>query len=254
MTARGLLHEVCAAHGGLDRWRAVESIEAHVAAGGLAFASRGQPSALRDFQATVQPAARRVRLRGFGRPGWRGEWTPARMRLHDDTGALVGERAHPRAHFDRWAAKLIGWDRLDLLCFAGYALWNYLSFPFLLTLPGVTVEERTDGAAGPRLRARFDADFPTHSPEQTFLFDSALRLTRHDYVTTPFARWAAVAHLCLASERADGLVFYTHRRVYPRIGARVVLAWPRLVRIRITALRVRDAPTATEAAPGAPMQ
>ncbi|MFN7888363.1 MAG: hypothetical protein ACK5OR_06180 [Betaproteobacteria bacterium] len=247
MSAQGLLAEVCAAHGGLERWRTVQTIEARVAAGGLAFASRAQPSALRDFHATVQPAARRVELRDFGRPGWQGVWAPAYVHRHDDTGTLLGEREQPRAQFDRWV-KTLGWDKLDILYFAGYALWNYLSFPFLLTLPDVSTDERAHGK-GWQLRARFDADFPTHSREQTFYFDSALRLTRHDYVTDPIARWAAVAHLCLESTATDGFLFHTRRRVYPRLGARRVLPAPLLVHIRIDALHLTTGEVA--AAPAA---
>lgn len=235
MSATSLLADVCAAHGGLDRWRKVRAVQARVASGGMAFVSRGQPSALRDFLATVEPAARRVELRDFGRPGWCGVWTPAYVKLHDELGALLGEREQPRAQFDRWIKK-IAWDKLDILYFAGFALWNYLSFPFLLTSSEVAVAEEVD-AAGRRLRVVYGTEFPTFSREQTFHLDAALRLTRHDYVVDPIARWAAVAHLCLASAQADGFVFYTRRRVLPRLGAHRVLPAPELVHIRFDELR-----------------
>lgn len=234
----GLLADIFAAHGGLDRWRRVRAVQAHVAAGGLAFASRGQPSALRDFRATVEPAARRVELDGFGRPGWHGVWTPAHLQLHDERGALLGEREQPRAQFDRWVKK-IAWDKLDIFYFSGFAFWNYLSFPFLLTSSEVAVAEEGN-AAGRRLRVVYGAGFPTFSREQTFHFDPALRLTRHDYVVDPIARWAAVAHLCLASAKAGGFVLHTRRRVFPRLGAYRMLPAPELVHIRFDDLHAID--------------
>ena len=51
--------------------------------------------------------------------------------------------------------------------FAGYALWNYLSFPFFLDEPGVVVTE-TGAREALSLDAVFDPSFPTHSATQSF--------------------------------------------------------------------------------------
>jgi len=228
------------AHGGRERWRRVAAIEAALSSGGLAFASKGQGRALEGLRIRVEPHARRVTLHDFGGEGGRGVWTPARVALHDAGGTLLEERADPRAAMGR-PMKRLAWDRLDILYFAGYALWNYLSFPFLLDEPGVALDAATcvadDGT--PRLDARFDDRLPTHSREQSFHLDASLALRRHDYTADVIGGWARAANLALASERVDGLRFYTRRRVLPRLpGLAAPLPGPVLVRIEIDDLRV----------------
>ncbi len=228
MNRETLFEHVIAAHGGRDRWNALESIEARFDSSGLAFSAHMQPTALRNLRIAVRPHARQVVLGDFHRPGWRGVWTPERVQVFDAEGRLVEQRDQPRASFSR-PIKLLRWDRLDILYFAGYALWNYLGFPFILEEPGVRLNENgTD-----RLVARFDASVPTHSPIQEFHIDAAGHLLRHDYTADVIGRWARAANLCLASEVVDGLRFYTRRRVYPRIGTSGPIPFPTLVRIDI---------------------
>ena len=107
-------------------------------------------------------------------------------------------------------------------------------------MSGVTAAEQKDlkaGAAGP-IVASFDRDVPTHSATQTFHVDEARRLIRHDYTADVIGRWAAVANYCLASEQVAGLRFYTRRKVYPRMGRRLVMPLPRLVWIEIDNIEV----------------
>lgn len=236
--ADGLLSAVIDAHGGQSRWQAVSTIHASLSSGGLAFASHFQPSALKHLRVSMQPHARTVRFTDFCHPGWTGVWTPERVEIHDAAGRLQAERQHPRSDFSR-LGKQFRWDKLDILYFGGYAVWNYLSFPFLLTLPEVTVEASVDASSGQRvLEASFAPDFPTHSARQRFFLDNALQLTRHDYTADVIGRWANAANLCLASASVDGLRFYTRRKVYPRMGNVRVMPFPTLVWIEIDDLQV----------------
>lgn len=237
--AQRLLDEVMAAHGGLALWRRVQGIEASLSSGGLAFALHGQASALKELKISVSPHARRVELRDYTQPGWLGIWTPTRVELRDAGGRLVAARDAPRGNFSR-LIKNVWWDRLDMLYFAGYALWNYLSFPFLLAEPGVEVRAEI-GAHGARcLRARFAGDFPTHSVEQAFHVDAAGRLLRHDYTADVIGRWATAANLCLDSTTVEDLRFYTRRKVLPRMGpGEAVWPLPTLVWIELDDLAVR---------------
>lgn len=239
MSATELIDEVIEAHGGRQRWQATERIEAAFSSGGLAFALHMQGQALQGLRLVLHPHDRCVELHDFGQPGGCGIWTPAHVRMTDAGGALVAERHNPRDSFKR-LDRQVRWDKLDILYFAGYALWNYLGFPWILEAPGVTlVESRRDKATGAgRLVARFDASFPTHSPLQTFHVDHARRLTRHDYTADVIGRWAAAANFCVASAEAGGLSFYSRRRVFPRLGANTVLPVPTLVWIEIDDLRV----------------
>ncbi|MBL8310589.1 MAG: hypothetical protein JNL19_09230 [Burkholderiales bacterium] len=240
LSADALLEDVAEAHGGYRRWNAVECIEADLCSGGFAFASHGQRNALKHLRISVHPHSRRVVLRDFHTPGWTGLWTPQRVQLRDERGALFRERADPRYSFRRFV-KNFAWDELDMLYFAGYALWNYLSFPFLLLSAGVDVREPMDGVARRQreLWATFDPSIITHSATQRFVLTRNLHLTRHDYTADVIGRWAKAANLCTASEVVDGLRFYTRRVVYPQLGRDRHLPFPTLVWIELDNLRVQ---------------
>lgn len=239
MQAIGLFEEVVAAHGGRDRWRSVEVIEAAFSSGGLAFAAHLQPFALKGLRVSLMPHKQQLVLTGYCHPDWRGIWSPTHVQITDGADAVVAERHDPRASFSR-VSRQLRWDKLDLLYFAGYALWNYLSFPFILEAPGVTLATCDDGKLAPerRLMAEFDERVATHSRLQTFHIDEAGLLFRHDSTADVIGRWATAANFCLASEQVDGLRFYTRRRVLPRFGERKVLPFPTLVWIEIGDLRL----------------
>ncbi|MBL8485623.1 MAG: hypothetical protein JNK22_00775 [Rhodocyclaceae bacterium] len=235
-----LLEKVLDAHGGRLAWGRVRTIEAALSSGGLAFSMHGQGSALLGLHARVHPHERRVALAGYTGHGRTGLWTPDRVTLRDAAGNPLADRDFPRRSFRR-LDRLFRWDALDMLYFAGYALWNYLTFPFLLAEPGVRVSEAPPfpGSGGGRLVAEFPEDFPTHSRRQVFHVDEAGRLLRHDYTAEVIGRFATAAHLCLASETAGGLRFYTRRRVVPRFGGELVLPGPTLVWIALDDLGLR---------------
>lgn len=232
----GLLGEVLQAHGGLDRFNAAGEIAGQVASGGFAFASRFTGKGLRDFRATVSTGEPRSLLEPYPGPGRRGVFTPGEVRIESDAGELLERRAEPREAFRSFRHNL-WWDDLDALYFAGYAIINYLSAPFLFVREGFEVREvepwSERGEPWRRLEVRFPAGFPTHSREQVFYYDDELRLRRHDYTAEPFGSWARAAHLCARHERFDGLEIATSRRVYPRGPRNRPLRFPTLVWIEL---------------------
>jgi hypothetical protein len=238
MKPNHLLEEVLETHGGRKLWQSLDRIEADFSSGGLAFSLHLQAWALRGLKISVQPHARRVVLRDFVHPGWSGVWTPNQVQIMDDNGVVVAQRQDPRSAFSR-IDKQVRWNKLDILYFAGYALWNYLGFPFILESPGVTLVETDTNTR--ELQARFDPSVPTHSERQTFHIDASGLLTRHDYTADVIGKWANAANFCLASEVVDGLRFYTRRRVFPRFGTQTVLPFPTLVWIEIDAIRLTSA-------------
>jgi len=235
------LDQLLAEHGGMDRWQRCEQVEASLSSAGLAFTSRMQPNALRNRTIEVHPHRRHVVVSPYPSAGFIGHWTPDLVFVGQASGAIVAERTQPRLAFAS-LAKQFRWDALDILYFAGYALWNYLSFPFLLAERGVHVEESSVGRAGTGrriLRATFPGEFPTHCREQRFEIDAGTcQLRRHDYVADVIGRWASAANYCLASEQVEGFRFYTKRRVYPRLAG-IVIAFPTLVWIDLKDIRVR---------------
>lgn len=137
-------------------------------------------------------------------------------------GELIKSRRNARSFFagPRGLRHNLRWDALDAAYFAGYAWWNYLTTPILLTHDGVTI---TDGDTWPeareqwrRLEVSLRSDIHTHSPRQTFYVDRAGLIRRHDYIAQPVGRWAHAAHYCSYHRFIAGLVFSARRRVCPR--------------------------------------
>ena len=143
---------------------------------------------------------------------------PKRVTLLTADGKTVDSRTNPRssyAGYNRYSA----WDALQVGYFLSYALWNYLTTPYLFTYPGVQTREiepwDEDGETWRRLHVTSPDTIATHSAEQDFYYDSDAMLRRHDYTVDVNAN-AVVAHYTEEYKTFDGLVFPTRRRVHRR--------------------------------------
>jgi hypothetical protein len=234
----GLLDEVFAAHGGLEQWRAVKAITAHGRFGGL-LRSRFPGNRMADINVRVQLTEQHSVFHGFPQEDQRAVFDRGDVRIETRDGEPIESRRNPRAAFEGLSGlrRNLRWDALDAAYFAGYAWWNYLSTPILLTRDGVTVTEGgTWAEAGEqwrRLEVSFADDIHTHSQRQTFYVDAAGVIRRHDYVAQPIGRWARAAHYCNDHRRFAGLVFATRRRVRPRGPGGRPLPHPILVALDI---------------------
>ncbi|MEU9366817.1 hypothetical protein AB0D78_34725 [Streptomyces avermitilis] len=189
---------------------------------------------------TVDVQQQRVVFEGFTGPGLRGVFTPGRVAIERREGGVVAERTSPREAF-AGHGPAAPWDELHVLYFAGYAMWNYLTAPYLLTRPGVAVEElepwQEAGENWRRLRATFPDALATHAREQIFYYNAAGLLRRHDYAAEVLGGTPA-AHLCEKHTTASGLTFPTHRYVLPVQEDARVLPEPVLVTIDLTEISV----------------
>lgn len=230
----GLLDEVLTAHGGVDAWRSVSGITARGRLGGL-LPKRFPSDKLAGFTIQVQVAEPRTVLYDFPQVGQRAVLERGDVRIETDAGERLDGRTDPRSAFSgpSGVRRNVRWDPLDTAYFAGYAFWNYLTAPFLLTRDDVTVTEgepwEVSGQRGRRLQATFPARFDTHCRQQTFYVDADGLIRRHDFVAEPVGRWAAAALLHEQHRRFDGLVLATRRRVHPRGPGGRVLSRPTLL-------------------------
>lgn len=211
-----LLDSVLAAHGGLERWRGFSRVRATIVTGGELFETKGLPQdpsprrmtvALHDEWASVAP---------FGAADQRTDFTPGRIAVEKVDGTVVMERTDPRASFaDHELAT--PWDPLHRAYFNGYAMWIYLTTPFVLTLPGVSVTEVAPLPEGGELWPGLQADFPpeiaTHSRLQEFYFGPDHLLRRHDYRVDVAGGFAAAQYVTDIVD-AGGFRFPTRRRAY----------------------------------------
>ncbi|MFD8717511.1 hypothetical protein ACFV2H_05625 [Streptomyces sp. NPDC059629] len=234
------LDVVLDAHGGLGRWQEANTIRARGSIGGLSWTMRGQEGILSTADMTADVQQQRLVFEGFTGPGLLGVFAPDRVAVETPDGEVVAERTSPRAAFAGHGPDT-PWDRLHALYFAGYAMWNYLTAPYLLTRPGVVVEGlgpwEDGGVSRRRLRATFPEAIATHAREQTFHHDDAGLLRRHDYAAEVLGSRPA-AHFCEKHVTESGLVFPTHRHVAPIDANGEVLPEPVLITIDLAEISV----------------
>jgi hypothetical protein len=213
-----LLAEILEAHGGLARWDELERVDATIVSGGGLFPLKGVPQDSSPRRMTVWLHEERSSVFPYGAPDQRTMFTPGRVAVEKLDGTLVAERHAPK---DSFAGHQMNtpWDALHRAYFNGYAMWTYLTTPFLLAMEGVRVEETElwrEGAETWRvLRAYFPGSIETHNPVQDFFFGEDLMLRRHDYSVNVAGGFAA-AQLTSDYVTANGFRLPTRRRAYTR--------------------------------------
>jgi hypothetical protein len=234
-----LLELAIEAHGGRARWREVTRITASLSAGGVLWASKGQSGSLDDATVTIEAHTQTCVLGRLAGQDRRGVVTPDRVAIETASGRVIGERRNPRASFRRPVDA--PWDALHLAYFAGYALWNYLTVPFLLAQPGFLTEEfdpgDENGETRHGLRARFPSHIATHCTQQVFQFGPDGLLRRHDHTPELLVGdpgHLAVAHYTNEHKRYDGISFPTRRRAVALQPNGTPVPEPPLVTIEIT--------------------
>src|SRR6266436_4503237 len=104
--------------------------------------------------------------------------------LKAQSGVLDEGRDDPRSAFQSQRLET-PWDDLHVAYFSSYALWNYLTIPFLYTYPGFVTEElatwQEDGEHWRALKVRFPDYIATHTRNQTSYFGPDGLLRRHQY-------------------------------------------------------------------------
>jgi hypothetical protein len=112
------------------------------------------------------------------------------------------------------------WDLTQTGYFIGYALWNYLTEPFLLAHPGVEAHEiepwEESGQTWRRLHVTFPDSIITHNPEQVFYFDEGGTQRRLDYAPQVNGN-IPIAHYTGEAKTFGGIVVPTRRRVRRRL-------------------------------------
>jgi hypothetical protein len=210
-----LLDLAIAAHGGWDHWQQQSKFTASASVGGVLWAVKGKDGIVNNLVAEVHCHRQHV---VFVSPELRSIYTPSRTAIETNDGKIVESRDNPRAAF-KGHVEETKWDNLHLVYFSGYAMWTYLTSPFLLKLPNVRTEEiepwDEQRQIWRRLKATFPSDIATHSTEQVFYFDKKGLLRRHDYDIDVLGDGPSANY---ASEHKEfaGLVIPTRRRVYRR--------------------------------------
>ncbi|NQD94136.1 hypothetical protein HP532_15925 [Pseudomonas sp. CrR25] len=234
-----LLEQVLIAHGGLERWNRFSTVHASIVTSGSLWGMKGmtQDSVAREM--TVWLHEQRASLTPFGAADKRTAYTPARIAIETTGGQVVAERSNPRESFLNHG-ETTPWDPLHRAYFNGYALWSYLTMPFLFTLPGVRLEELAPWEEGEqswrRLRVHFPQSVATHCSVQDFFFGEDFLLRRHDYRVDVSGGIPAAQYVHDYIE-AEGLRMPGKRRAYRRDEKGRAIEAQLLVAIDISDLR-----------------
>jgi hypothetical protein len=238
-----LLELALAAHGGLERWHAQRTVCVEASVGGALWNSKGQAGLFETVTYEADTHVQKAVLSGFGAPGRRVRFTPARLVVEDAAGQAIALRDNPRDAFAGHTQET-PWDDLHAAYFNGYALWTYLTQPFLYTYPGFETTEldpwEEAGETWRRLRVRFPDDIASHTREQVTYFGSDGLMRRHDYAVDVLGG-AEGAHYISDYRDHGGLLAPHRRRVHPRGAQNQKIDAPVLVSIDIARLRYTSA-------------
>lgn len=211
-----LVDTAIAAHGGWERWQQIKKVTAHAAIGGGTWHVKGWTNVFADAHVSIDPHRQHTEFSPFVEAGRHTLFEPGRVAIVTGDGKVIEERKSPRQAFEGHTLTT-PWDALHLTYFSGYAMWTYLTTPFLLKLPGFQTEEiepwDENGETWRRLKVTFPADIHSHSREQVFYFDASGLLRRHDYSVDVIGGTSS-AHYVLEHKTFGGLVYPTRRRVY----------------------------------------
>lgn len=221
-----LLETTIKAHGGLERWNGVRSVTVSFNYYGALLDLKGYPGH-RKPTVWIDATTPRAVIQHLEPGDDRWIFAPGRVWIERPDGFIVEERFEPRSAF-AGHDRATPWDRLHLTYFLGYAMWNYLTTPFLFTWPGFTTRE-VEGHVENRqtwrvLEVTYPDTVPAHTSRQRLYFDEAGMLKRLDYVTDVLG--GVGAHYCYDPKTFDGIVMPTLRRVVRRTPDGVNLSGP----------------------------
>jgi hypothetical protein len=160
------------AHGGVGRWNQLESLKAHLSVTGAIWHVKGRPDVLKDIRIELPLHEERLTTHFVGQ-NKRFVFTPHHVAVEDDQGHLIENRDDPRRAFEGQMYET-RWDDLHVAYFDSYALWTYLTIPFLYTYPRFVTEElppwQEGGEVWRPLKAIFPDNIASHTREQISYF------------------------------------------------------------------------------------
>jgi len=236
-----LLQAALDAHGGLSRWNQLKTVKASLSITGAIWQLKGKPDVLKDVSVEAQ-LHKEILTTHFNGQGKRTVFEPKRITVQTESGRLVSSRDDPRAAF-RGHTQQTPWDDVHVAYFSSYALWNYLTIPFLFTYPGFVTEElapwEENGEQWRPLKVIVPDSIASHSREQVAYFGPDGLLRRHEY-TVDVMGGASGLNYAADYRNVDGIVVPTKRRVYARDAKKQKIHEPVLVAIDIRDISFGD--------------
>ena len=231
---KNVLELALEAHGGLTRWSQLKTVTADLSVTGALWQIKGDAPELQQIRIEAE-LHRQELTTHFREQDKRTTFTPNSVTVETEDGRLLQSRENPRSSF---AGQLLNsrWDELHVAYFNSYALWTYLTIPFLYTLPGFEAEElpawHEDGEMWRPLRVSFPNGIASHSREQVSSFGPDGLLRRHEYRVEVLGG-APGLNYAHEFREVDGIMVAMKRRVYSFDTDKRKIAEPVLVAIDI---------------------
>ena len=146
-------------------------------------------------------------------------FTPHEVSLESELGRTLDACNDPRSRFSANCK----WDKLHAGYFCSYALWGYVTTPFLYTYAGFEAQEiepwYENGERWRVLQVTFPDEYAAHTRTQYSYFGEDGLLRRHLY-TVDVLGGAQGANYASEYHAVDGVIMPTQRRVFAYDDAR----------------------------------
>lgn len=220
----------------MQAWEATERIHCKASIYGMLFTLRQQPDIFKDVN--VEILCHEPETTYWPCPGGneQGVYHPNRVAIYKGN-EVRAERKNPRDDFAGRPRKQ-PWDELDVIYFGGYAIWHYLTAPFLFANPDIECWDgdpwTEDGKTWSRLHVKFPRSIHSNCEEQVYYFNETGLLQRMDYHVEIVDSSIGVAHYMYDYVDVGGLTFPTRRCAYPRDSRGVHDPHVELVELNLT--------------------
>jgi hypothetical protein len=233
-----LLKFAIEAHGGLNAWNQLQNLHANVSIGGALWDVKQLPGLFKNTRVELKLRDQHA-ITQIVDAGERIVFTPDRISLEAESGKILDVRIDPRSAF-AWESADSKWDKLHAGYFSSYALWGYLTTPFLYTYPGFDAREidpwDKNGERWRVLQVTFPDGYAAHTRTQYSYFGEDGLLRRHLYAVDVLGG-AQGANYAFEYRAVDGLMLSTRRRVFAYDEARHKIEEPILVSIDLSEIR-----------------
>lgn len=226
------------AHGGMDRWNAMQRLRAEMTVDGAIWHVKQVPGLLRNKVFELDTHTQRIAISPFGEAGGRSVFANGRLGFEAPDGTGIEGFDSPVTAFAGHTRET-PWQPVHAAYFASEALWTYLTSPFLYSYPGFATREiepwHEDGETWRRLEVTFPEHIASHTRTQVTHFGADGLMRRHDY-TVDILGGATGANYPGDYREVQGLLMPMSRRIFACDDSLQKVPEPLLVSIDIASL------------------
>jgi len=213
-----LLDLAIKAHGGLNRWKELNTVKMRASVTGGIWYVKSVPDILKDIvlEADIKKETVTTSFPGQNKTT---VFEPELITIARQ-GTAIQRWENPVSSFEGHVRET-PWDDVHVAFFSSGALWTYLTSPFLYTYPGFVTTEtepwEENGETWRRLKITFPDTIASHTREQISFFGPDGLLRRHDY-TVDILGGATGANYATNYRDIDGIIVPATRRIYAYEG------------------------------------